>query len=396
MRRFAFVSAVLCNSICVVGAHAAVRHITDPASKAPFSLATAAGDFIYVTGNGGAGDDVAAQTNSALDRIAATLKNAGADLGDVAQTTVYLTDQSKAAEMEQAYSARFTKNPPARILIISAALVGGRGLVEINATAVRHGLAHSAVLPKGWQKPSGAFSYAQKVGSTLFISGLTAGNSGEGAAPPDNIGAQTRVIMDNMGAVLKAAGMDYNDLASGRVWIGDIKKNFAGMNAVYRTYFVHDFPARATLEFGMANPADLVEISWVAVKGGSRHAVLGAVDADGKQGKLNPNYSAAVAAGNRMWVTGMTGQTADNMTDVSSQAQETLTRMLRTLEAGGFTQDQIVEINCYLRDAKDVTQFQQMNEGYRKVFQKGLPARTTVQAANADGALVEISMMAVR
>jgi enamine deaminase RidA (YjgF/YER057c/UK114 family) len=97
-----------------------------------------------------------------------------------------------------------------------------------------------------------------------------------------------------------------------------------------------------------------------------------------------------------MWVTGMTGQTADNMTDVSSQAQETLTRMLRTLKAGGFTQDQIVEINCYLRDAKDVTQFQQMNEGYRKVFQKGLPARTTVQAANADGSLVEISMIAVR
>ena len=70
--------------------------------------------------------------------------------------------------------------------------------------------------------------------------------------------------------------------------------------------------------------------------------------------------------------------------------------MLRTLKAGGFTQDQIVEINCYLRDAKDVTQFQKMNEGYRKIFQKELPARTTVQGPNAGGSLVEITMMAAR
>ena len=396
MRPFKLLSIVLGTCILATSALAANRHITDPASKAPFSLATASGDFIYVTGNGGEGNDMGAQTNSALDRIAATLKKAGADLNDVVQTTVYITVPDGAAEMEKAYATHFTRNPPARILVVSPALVGGRGLVEINAIAVRHGLKHTAVMPKGWKDPSGAFSYAQKVGNTLYISGLTASNSGPAGSPPNNIGAQTRTIMSNMGELLKAAGMDYGDVASGRVWISDIKTNYAGMNAVYRVYFVRDFPARATLQFGMPDKADMVAISAVAVKGGNRHAVLGAIDADGKPGKPNPNYSAAVSAGNRAWVTGMTGQTAENKDDVGAQAEETLKRMLRTLKAAGFTQDQIVEVNCYLRDAKDVKTFQAMNEGYRRVFTKELPARTTLEAANAGGSWIEITIVASR
>jgi enamine deaminase RidA (YjgF/YER057c/UK114 family) len=194
---------------------------------------------------------------------------------------------------------------------------------------------------------------------------------------------------------LKAGGMDYNDIASARVSIGDIEKHYRDMNAVYRTYFIRDFPARATLQLGMVNPADLVSISAVAVKG-PRHAVVAGIGADGKAGKPNPNFSAGVSAGNRMWITGMTGQTADNKTDVSAQTQEALARMLRVLKAGGFMQSQVVEVNCFLRDAKDIKQFQQLNEGYRQVFKKDLPARTTVQALNAGKTLVEITMMAAR
>ncbi len=396
MRRLTFASVVCCACIATTGAWAAVRHIAGPNANLPFALATVAGDFIYVTGNGGAGDDIGAQTNSALDRIAAALKKAGADLGDVVQTNVYLTDPANAAGMEQAYGARFSKNPPARAVIVTPALVGGRGLVEINAIAVRHGVAHRAVLPHGWQKPSGAFSYAEKVGATLFISGLTPHNPADGSAAPDNIGAQTRAIMDNIGVVLKAGGMDYSNIAAGRVWLGDIEKNYRDMNAVYRTYFVGDNPARATLQFGMIDSADLLVISAIAIKGGPRHAIAAGINAEGKPGKPNPNFSAGVAAGNRMWVSGMTGQTADNKTDVSAQTQEALARMLRVLKAGGFNQDQVVEINVYLRDAKDIKQFQQLNEGYRQVFKKDLPARTTVQALNAGKTLVEITMMAAR
>jgi 2-iminobutanoate/2-iminopropanoate deaminase len=390
---------ILCASVLALSAHAAVRHIaeTGRAASLPFSAAVEAGDFIYVSGNGGTdangqlGADISSQTSNALDRIADALKKAGANLGDVVATQVYITDPANASAMDEAYAARFTKNPPSRTVIVTPSLAGGKPLVEINAIAVRRGVAHRAILPKGWQNPPGPFSYAEKVGNTLFISALTARNPMDGSQPPDNIGLQTKTIMDSLGALLKAGGMDYGDLAAGRVWISDMKY-YRDMNVVYRSYFVRDLPARATLQFHLVDPTDLVEISAVAVKG-ARHAIVAAIGPDGKPLKPTPNYSAGVVAGNRMWVTGMTGETADNKDDVTSQTQETLTRMLRVLKAGGFNPAQVVEANVYMRD---IGQFQQMNMGYRQVFQKNLPVRTTVQANNAGGSLVEIVLQAAR
>lgn len=400
MLRFKIASVVLCGCFLATSVQASVNYITSPpadgVTSPPYSLATVSGDFIYVTGNTGSGDDIGAQTSGTLDRIEATLKKAGADLSDVVQTQVYLADAADAAGMERAYGTRFSGNLPARTVVVTPSLVGGVKRIEINAIAVRRGVAHTAISPRGWQKPSAAFSYGQQVGNTLFISGLTAHNPVDGAAPPSDIRAQTRAVMNNVGAVLKAAGMEYENLVSGRVWIEEIVKNYDGMNDAYRGYFKRDLPARATLEFGMVAPADQVAISAVAVKGGTHKVVAASFDDAGKPREPNQNFSAGVATENRMWVTGMTGQTADNKNDVAAQTQLALERMLRVLNAGGFTKDQIVEVNCYLRDARDIEHFRLMNEGYRKVFTKDLPARTTLQGGNRGGSLVEITIMAAR
>ncbi len=86
-------------------------------------------------------------------------------------------------------------------------LVGGKSLVEINAIAVRHGVAHRAVLPKGWQKPAGPYSYAVKAANTLFISAVSGRNPADGSAAPANAGAQTKAVMDNLVELLRAGGM---------------------------------------------------------------------------------------------------------------------------------------------------------------------------------------------
>lgn len=399
MPRFIPVFMCCCAGALTFGAQAATRRVpeTGAAADLPFSAAVEAGDFIYVTGNGGGKGDIGAQTQGALDNIAEILKKAGATLNDVVSTQVYISDRANAAGMDAAYGASWSANPPARTVIITEGLVGGNGLVEINAVAVRHGVSHKAVLPHGWQQPTGPFSYGQKVGNTLFISALTGRNPMDGSASaPDNVRAQTKTIMESMGALLKAASMDYGDIAAGRVWISDITKNYESMNAVYRSYFIRDFPSRATLEFNLANPADIVEISAVAVKGGPRHAIAATITADGTPGTPNPNFCAGMVVGNRMWITGMTGQTADNKTDLASQTNQALATMLRVVKAGGFTQEQVVEVNVYLHDAHDVSQYQLMNTAYKKVFQKDFPARTTVQGDNAGKSLVEIVMMAAR
>ncbi len=167
-------------------------------------------------------------------------------------------------------------------------------------------------------------------------------------------------------------------------------KYYPNVNAVYRSYYSREFPARATLQLTAADAADLVQISAVAVSG-AHHAVVSAINEDGSAAKPNPNYSAGMSAGNRMWVTGTTGETADNKTDVGAQTKETLARMLRVLKKGGFTQAQVVDVNVYLSDIK---QWDQMNAAYREVFSKDLPVRTSIQADNAGKSLIEIVLSA--
>lgn len=392
MRRSISLFALCCALVVAFSAQAAIHRISGGANL-PFSGAVVAGDLIYVAGMSGNDEnaDIGTQTKQTIDNIAAALKKAGASLNDVVWMGVYLTKAENASGMDEAYAAAFKKNAPARALVVTTSLVGGKSLIEINAIAVRHGVAHHAVLPKGWQKPTGPYSYAVKAGSTLFISSISGRNMADGSAAPANAGAQTKAVMDNIVALLRAGGMTLNDVAVARVWLSDLKY-YPNVNAVYRNYYSRDLPARATLQLTATDQADLVQISAVAVSG-AHHAVVSAINEDNSAGKPNPNYSAGMVAGNRMWVTGMTGETADNKTDVGAQTKEALARMLRVLKKGGFTQAQIVDVNVYLRDIK---MWGQMNAAYKEVFSKDLPVRTSIEADNAGHSLVEIVFNAAR
>jgi 2-iminobutanoate/2-iminopropanoate deaminase len=80
--------------------------------------------------------DVAAQTRRALLNLAAVLSAGGASLRDVVKTTVFLTDMSDFAAMNQVYAEVFGDSPPARSTVAVAALPGG-ARVEVEAIALR-------------------------------------------------------------------------------------------------------------------------------------------------------------------------------------------------------------------------------------------------------------------
>ena len=106
------------------------------------------------------------------------------------------------------------------------------------------------------------------------------------------------------------------------------------------------------------------------------------------------NLSGAIKAGNRLYVSGMLGQTAENAGDASAQTRETLAKIRKTLDAAGYTPADVVEGLVYLTD---LTQFPQMNEEYRAFLGKDFPARTTIGAGLvAPGAVVEIMVTAVK
>ena len=119
---------------------------TDKAPKAigPYSQAIAADQLVFCAGQGAidaaTGEnrrgDVAAETELALDNIAAVLAAAGSDLAHVVKTTVFLVDMADFGAMNEVYAKRFGDHRPARSTVGVASLPRGFR-VEIECVAVR-------------------------------------------------------------------------------------------------------------------------------------------------------------------------------------------------------------------------------------------------------------------
>lgn len=109
------------------------------------------------------------------------------------------------------------------------------------------------------------FSSAVRVGDMLYLSGQI-GNRPDGTLPA-GIQAQSRQVMDNIGAVLKAAGLGFGDIVKCTVMIDDIKQ-WGDFNKVYVSYFPDGkFPARSAFGAeGLAMGA-LIEVECWAYAG---------------------------------------------------------------------------------------------------------------------------------
>ena len=366
--------------------------MTKPAPVGPYSPATKAGGFIYVSGtlaqdaNGdmvGKGD-IAAQTRQVVERMREVLKASGSSLEQVVAVTVYLKSAGDFAAMNDVYKTFWTANPPTRTTVISD-LVLPEALVEMSMIAVPTGAERVVIHPEGWMKSPNPYSYAIKSGDTVFLSGLVSRNGKDNSVVQGDIIAQTKTVLDNAGELLKAAGLTHANVVSARIYLPDTSV-FQQMNETYRTYFPSAPPARATVKMGLAGSQYAVEITMVA------SAAKKEVISDGRP--ANPNLSAAIRAGNKVYVSGMLGNTPETKGDTAAQTRETLTRIRRALEAAGCTPADVVDSLVYLTDLQN---FAAMNGPYREFFQKDFPARATVQSGlvAADG-LVEIMFTAVK
>ena len=172
--------------------------------------------------------------------------------------------------------------------------------------------------------------------------------------------------MDNGAAILKPAGMSFADVVSSRICLTETR--IQAMNAAYRTYFPSMPPARATVKTGLTGPDYLVEITMVAVKDPSRKAIT-TPNADGTPGAANPNLSSAIQVGNRLYVSGMLGNTPANKGDVKAQTAETLARIGRTLKAAGFDWAHVVDGLVYLTGHDEVPGHE---HGVSRDLQQGL------------------------
>jgi len=356
----------------------------------PYSPAVVAGGLVYVSGLLGtgadgqlAGPDVASQTRRILDRMTEILEAAGSSLGQTVSVSVFLKNPGDFEALNATYRDYFRESPPVRTTVVADLLNGA--LVEIAAIAVPKGATREVLHPTGWAKSPRPYSYIVRTADLVFLSGLVSRRGMDDALVPGSVDVQTTTILDNAATLLSTAGVGLEDVVQSRVFITD-NVVFDTMNSTYRTYFPKAPPARATAVARLMGSDFLVEITLVATRG--EKEVLGAV--------VSPSLplSTAVRAGNRVFLSGVLGNTDANMGDPVAQTREVMTRISRTLTAAGLSFADVADSTVYLTD---LTQFAAMNGVYREFFPSAPPARATVGTRLVSrNAVVEIMMTAVR
>jgi 2-iminobutanoate/2-iminopropanoate deaminase len=108
------------------------------------------------------------------------------------------------------------------------------------------------------------FSNGVLVGNTLYLAG-TIGLDPQTGKPPAQIEDEVHRALDNLKDVLAKAGMTMDDMVSVTVFCPDLSL-YDSFNAVYKTYFKKDFPARAFVGSGTLLRGGHFEVMGVAVK----------------------------------------------------------------------------------------------------------------------------------
>lgn len=194
-----------------------------------------------------------------------------------------------------------------------------------------------AVVPTVGPKPVGPYSPGIFAGDYLYVSGQGARDP-QGQLPK-GIEAQTRQCLENVKAIVQAAGLTMEHVVYTQAYLADIRQADA-MSSVYSQYFPRNPPARMLV--GVARmPTDTpVEISAVAVRDKATRA---AVDFPGAT-------TVAMTTADRIYIAGLLGRSADRRrmpTTPLAQLQMALHHLQLVLKSANAKLDQLVSVTVY-------------------------------------------------
>ena len=109
----------------------------------------------------------------------------------------------------------------------------------------------------------GPDSQAVKAGNMIFCSGQIPINPTTGEFVSDDVAEQTEQVLQNLNAVLEAAGSSLNNVVKTTVFLADMN-DFMAMNEVYARFFSENKPARATVQAARLPKDARVEIDCIA------------------------------------------------------------------------------------------------------------------------------------
>jgi len=123
-------------------------------------------------------------------------------------------------------------------------------------------LTKTAITSPELAPPVGPFSQAIEAGGFIYLSGQVAQDPATGKVVEGGIVAETERILNNLSAVLKAAGKSFDHVVRAGVYLTNMS-DFAAMNAVYAKHFSRPFPARTTIGVAALPLGASVEIDLV-------------------------------------------------------------------------------------------------------------------------------------
>jgi 2-iminobutanoate/2-iminopropanoate deaminase len=112
----------------------------------------------------------------------------------------------------------------------------------------------------------GPYSQAIRAGQFLFIAGQVPIDPATGNLVAGDIGAQTRRVFENLGAILAAGGASFQQVVRTTVYLADLSE-FTAMNEVYGTFFTPPQPARSTIQAARLPKDARIEVDVIAYLG---------------------------------------------------------------------------------------------------------------------------------
>ena len=395
------------------GAIAEKRVVSPPGTRVvgPYSPGVLAGDFLYVSGQGGRDAEgglpgtIEGQVRQTLQNLKGVVEAGGLTLGHVVYSQVYLTSMADFDVMDRVWREYFPTAPPAR------AVLGVHRLptdiaVEINAVAYRD-LGRRRVITPAGTPASLSWSPGMLAGNRLFLSGSLGVDPATGRAP-DDPAAQVQLALDGMLRTLMAAGLDFRHV----VFVNPYLTSGASrqMNAIYAKHFEFgNTPARATISVTSLPGGSTIQFTGVAITDLSLRRSFRP-----KNMRPSPTASPCVMADDTYYCSAkgpFTPGPAEGpgqlqgiwVGTIEAQVRQTMRNLLDGLEEAGLSLANVVATNVYLDDMSD---FAAMNRIYAQYFPGSPPSRTTVaQVAPADRAsrdgdtfpgLEQISLVAVK
>ncbi len=110
----------------------------------------------------------------------------------------------------------------------------------------------------------GPYSQAIRAGEFIFVSGQVPVDPATGELIQGSIDDETVRVLENMKAVLHAAGLTLSDVVKTTIFLTDLS-NFTKVNAVYASYFGEEPPARSTIQVGALPRGAHIEIEAIAM-----------------------------------------------------------------------------------------------------------------------------------